>query len=406
MPAQGMSFTDFANEAPQAPFIKFLFDPSQYGNLVRAVNIPTTGCNGVNVFSALQTVETITFTINGVDYRSSIINRIQKSGYFSLSLEYFYVPNTDTVFDCSNVIFEPSVIDAGFITSDYNIILNNATENRLAHGTVFDVDRSNNQIRPTNYQSIIDGTARVANYQELNYTSVGLTRSRYEGSETNEEDYGLIPSISAGFFNGEISSVNTSFLYICSKSSDERDSEDLLFAQHEDYYSPRWLPSLLDRRAVTDISKPNVRYVPAWNQEYYPAAPTGLTLGVDDQIVSVSGSAINTVVPGDYLFLASVGSTYETVQVEDVSYANLVTTFTVKRRAIAANYGFPVPTGFTISPTDKYTVHHIVGDYVYGTDNNELFKVLEKIVYDEDTGNVFLVDKRGNIIHKIFSCSD
>lgn len=81
----------------------------------------------------------------------------------------------------AQTILEP-YITTPFVNSDYNAIINNASENRLS--TEFmDVDYANNPFVPINRIAILSGSATPASVQDSNYSSLKNISSRYIGKQ-------------------------------------------------------------------------------------------------------------------------------------------------------------------------------------------------------------------------------
>ena len=76
----------------------------------------------------------------------------------------------------------------GFNNSEYDVLISNATQIR-PNTFIFEVDRSTELIKPSNYDSIISESANRAQIPDSNYSSRGLRKSRYEGSETTAVDF-------------------------------------------------------------------------------------------------------------------------------------------------------------------------------------------------------------------------
>jgi hypothetical protein len=88
------------------------------------------------------------------------------------------------------VVFSPYLTSESgpFQNSDYNAIINNATENRLSQWYQ-QVDYATNQVVPVNFQQIISGTATPAAVQDSNYTSYQYSGIRYIGSKNTTDDF-------------------------------------------------------------------------------------------------------------------------------------------------------------------------------------------------------------------------
>lgn len=197
-------------------------------NVVSAVNIDVDSCNGLNVASILPDLTTLVLNIGGIKYTTTVLNVVVYSGYYHFTVQPLTVASVVDVTDCALTSLLPGLSQVNFTKSNYQALKNNATaQNKSLF--IFDVDRKNTQIKPQNYEAIISGSATKAAYQELNYTSIGLTNSRYEGAKTSTAQYGVKSAVSGAPFIGALylSSANNNF--ICSQSLSDRDLETYLF---------------------------------------------------------------------------------------------------------------------------------------------------------------------------------
>jgi len=157
---------------------------------------PTTG---VTVLSSVSTGS----NVSGI---SGVSGSLVLSGSFTPVENYNYFIGLANLFQGSNVpytasrvsflitqsispvvgigaqtILEP-YITTPFVNSDYNAIINNASENRLS--TEFmDVDYANNPFVPINRIAILSGSATPASVQDSNYSSLKNISSRYIGKQ-------------------------------------------------------------------------------------------------------------------------------------------------------------------------------------------------------------------------------
>lgn len=102
----------------------------------------------------------------------------------NFTLDLFYVAPLSS--SCSPVILEPFITTVDFYNSDQNAVINNISENRLSN-LFNDVDYSSGALIPTNFISIISGSATKAQIQESNYTTARHIYPRYNGSKSNSQ---------------------------------------------------------------------------------------------------------------------------------------------------------------------------------------------------------------------------
>lgn len=221
------------------------------GYVVSAVNVDNISSNGVNISSALAELEKITIQISGVNYTADILIASIQTGYYHYRVTPFTVSSTADINTATITRLTPGISQINFGKSNYQALKNNASTGRST-SFIFDVDRRSTQLLPLNYQAIISGSATPAQYQELNYSSIGISNSRYSGTKTVKTldtyrisgatgsidykpykdsilPYGVDPAISGTPFEAAsyLSSSNNSF--IISQSLSDRDIETYLF---------------------------------------------------------------------------------------------------------------------------------------------------------------------------------
>lgn len=224
-----LSLSNFQDINPNSYGVQMLLYIDE-GYILKGISISAVDENGNNLSEALVELTEITFEILQVNRTVKVLGSpLSKSGYVTYAVENIDVSvgaplplqtdPTDVYLVPTQLFPQPG--DARFNKSEYQAIRNNADANRSV-SYIFDVDRSKSQTVPINYQSIISGSATPAQYQELNYSSVGLTNSRYNGAKSTEADYGLPPLAGLTLAEIQIFGSNTSNLSICSQSLSER----------------------------------------------------------------------------------------------------------------------------------------------------------------------------------------
>lgn len=199
------------------------------GNVVSALNIDNGSCNLLNVSTALESLEKITLNIGGSLFTTNIILVVTFSGYYHVLIEPITVSSTVDIPVCTQTSLFPGISQVNFGKSDYQAIKNNANQARTT-SFIYDVDRKTSQLIPQNYQAIISGSASPAQFQELNYSSIGLKSSRYGGSKTNKDQYGVEAGVSGTSFQAAsylLTGSTDSFIF--SQSLSDRDIETYLF---------------------------------------------------------------------------------------------------------------------------------------------------------------------------------
>jgi hypothetical protein len=133
---------------------------------------------------------TVTYTLNIVDINPIGNNVWQLEFNPNNSLLGNISVDPLTYLSCSSpVILNPFLNNIGnFNNSDYNAIINNATEERLSEWYQ-QVDYATAQTVPVNFQQIISGTAYPAAVQDSNYTSYQYSGIRYWGSKNTTDNF-------------------------------------------------------------------------------------------------------------------------------------------------------------------------------------------------------------------------
>lgn len=210
------------------------------GNTVSAINIDIISCNSLNISRALSELTKISIVINGTSYLTDILFTSVKTGYYHFLVQPFNVSSVTDINDCIVTALVPGISQINFNKSDYQALKNNAS-NTVTTSFIFDVDRRSSQLKPQNYNAIISGSASPAQFQELNYTSVGLTNSRYSGAKTVSSPsvsssyapftvpYGVDPAVSGTPFEAASYLTTTENNFICSQSLSDRDIEIFLY---------------------------------------------------------------------------------------------------------------------------------------------------------------------------------
>jgi hypothetical protein len=192
--------------------------------------------NILDLTTALQQVQAISFVVNSKTYNLKIIDRsISTDSSGNRNLDYFYFAVTPSPFILAQVKysdiqvnFEPLVLAELYTYNDYNPIISNAVANRQStfHQQV---DRTISGVQPVNFADILESTAVPAQVQDSNYTSTGWSNARYGGTTTSAETYrGVLPAATGRTFPGEVYSSTVADSLICSRSLSDRTLTELL----------------------------------------------------------------------------------------------------------------------------------------------------------------------------------
>lgn len=379
------NFSNDPNAAPGDGGLRLYRD--QTGD-VTAFNIDFNTISGANIVNSLKELTRLDLTIDSVTYALNIISRKAKPQWYHFTVEPISIPHF-TMWNDVNVQLYPSPSDASFSKSDYQAVQNNASKNRSV-GFIYDVDRTVNQITPANYQAIMSGSATPAQYQELNYTSIGLRNSRYDGTETSKAEYGIPPAFAAPAFSAAVYSTDVDSGLICSQSIDERVVDEYVFTVNLEATT-----GYRSNNTLTDT--PQLRYRYAGGGTY----PTN-NIGVSQTSFTVN--ALVQAEPGDLLAMKSSAAsttTIEIIKVKSISKSPTVSTLIVQRgykQDIIDN----APQDVGVIPNLHFD--KVLGDTVYKVNGNQVYRIANKKVWSKDQNHIFYVDDNGGYLALVQSC--
>lgn len=386
-----MTLQDFSNSSPGTAEIRFFVGDTP--KTIEGITISTSACSGLNTFEALLLIESITVTIGGSEYTLEITDRELKSGYFFLTVNPQYIPTlADTVGnsnsrDCNLTTFIPSVYDPTFENSNYNALFANATDIRL-NTFAYDVDRVSSQVTASNLANILADNAIHAPVPDSNYTSIGLLNSRYQGSKTSVEEYGIESSINLTVFEASTYPLNTLDVNICSQSLQERNFESYGFdSSGNPSMSPNTLPTASygsqfdgyikgDSFNLAVLGSNETTFTALMKKRMVPYLTKGVFLKLTDTVYT------------GYVQLESVSfnSTYDFTQ----DYYD----FVVKKHILVQS-----PT-FTGNSTSSYNINIRIGlsDVVYFFEGNKIIPHSNKKLYLGLTGQILRTGDTGRVI--------
>ena len=232
------NLAQFKNTSPASGQIKVLYRTINGVNTIKAITVSNVSKGGENIELSLGELQSIQFAVSASGH--SPILEVEAG---SKKPNYYYFNTTDigvgavSSSDDSSVLIAPYLLQR-FKNNDYNALISNASISR-ASKFKFQVDRlegntievnGNIPVRPTNYESIISGSALLADVTDSNYTHTGHTNARYEGTVTSGDDFGGIdPAIAGKPFEAATYLSSSIDNFICSQSLSDRDIETFLF---------------------------------------------------------------------------------------------------------------------------------------------------------------------------------
>lgn len=166
------------------------------------------------------------FLVNSFDLLDGITEELVHTGFTSFTGAAIYE---------EIAVFNPKPDNIRFSQSEYEVLENNSEAGRTT-GRVFKVDNQfkDNSVLPFNIDAIRTETATLAEFQELNYSSEGIQNSRYAGSKTNINTFGVDAALNAKAIRAQIFISSSVDNQICSQSDDQRlNIETVLFRSAE-----------------------------------------------------------------------------------------------------------------------------------------------------------------------------
>lgn len=154
-------------------------------------------------------VRTVSREVVGQYYLYSIVEEDQQP-VMSVSPSPSGTPFVEDYY--TDVIILPQQDQKDFVTSKYNVLVNNILTNRTS--TYLQIsDRTystGSSTNPGNLPDILINNAIAAEVQDSNYSNTGWSNSRYRGTQTSETTFGSIqPALVGGSFKGTFYALST-----------------------------------------------------------------------------------------------------------------------------------------------------------------------------------------------------
>lgn len=378
-----MTLDQFANYAPVPGGINLYYSES----VISAINISSEDCEGRNVASSLQELTSLTVTVEETSYILQVINSKAKDNYYNYVIDPIVLPSVqDTL--CTDSQLVPNPGKGTFNISEYNATLNNYTDN-TSTSYIYDVDRTQLSATPINYNAILNGTATPAEFQELNYSSVGIINSRYEGAKTTADEYGISPAFAGVLVEGAVYSPSQTAGFICSQSISDRTVEEIVVG-----YDAAASPSFDGSAQYTDSISINYTTL---SKFFYNNGT------ISDSATSITVNTSLDIYPGDLIRFTQGTLLNEVMKVETVPLKTSNSTqFTVIRAYKSDidpnNEARAFSNGFL-------TISRLTGTQLFKADSNKLYRLSNKKVWIKDNLKVFYVDEEGQVIFELVTCS-
>ena len=370
---------------------------------VEAINISTKLNSKINVYEDLKPLTTMSLEVNSAVREFHIVSSSLVVGISGSYWNYEVKPLDITATGSTGTVevdIIPRPKDYRFQGSEYNFLESTATENRT-NTFAYDVDYTAGGILPINRNAILGSSATPAQYQDSNYTSVGLINSRYGGAKTTVIDYGISPSISATPFDAAVYPLNLSNAIICSQSLQERNIQPLLFTFDSAYFDNAIEDAGINELDVDNLVNPTPRrnlISTDINEFFFGANPTAATRAD----IEVTGS-VNLSTNDLLLYSGSNGQEYLRVNTVTYNGGNNTSTINVNLKALE-KYGETdiYPQGGRANRSGPAVADDILfkiaSDTVFSTDQNQLFKVVNKKIFNAVNKEIAIVDDSGKVI--------
>lgn len=191
-----------------------------------------------NITNILEQVERVSFNWeqggNPIgDLNLKINNKTKYSTTSNQLYFYFQVPPTVITAPTSDptlnvrINFFPFITDQQFANSDFNATINSISEQKLSTFRQIADNQQPYKIGnevfplPSNIELLLEGNATYAQIPDSNYTKTGFINARYNGSLTDDEEFGSIPpGIGIREFQGTIFSSGSTLDAICNTAQE------------------------------------------------------------------------------------------------------------------------------------------------------------------------------------------
>jgi hypothetical protein len=447
---------EFRAVAPGAGKILLFYDtdlmPGGQAVIVEQINISTTDCAGNNRATAVSNLTSITigsntFILQNPTAYSSHYN-FDIGGKPQAPRSTYYNDANDG--SCIDVDFVPTPF-IEFTYNDYNATLGNAQELRRSN-FYYEVDseRSGSSSRPQNIINILNETAVTASVQESNYTSLSITQGRYEGTITDEDEYGIPAALTGKVFRGALFDNTADLGFIISSSQNGTvQYRELLQVVDSNYSLAVGNNSLYHVRGSKTLETPNARYINVRYSSFtlinmptytLPTLSNSGSLMVTGSmayhdLATYGGSDTNVRAmqdfggfkPGEpimhgrgnisgysnpaYEFVTFKSSSFDSGNTLSRTFETTLFFQTGSRNYPETKIGYDVFEDYNTRNSDNSmdvgrrtwtqdptNVYKVIGDSIYESSNNQISKVGNKLLLVESTQEIMYIDENGKIL--------
>lgn len=400
-----MTLQEFINTAPEQGQLSMLKNELDE---VIAITVNRIDCSLSAYDSSLNQLTGLTIQV-GEDVLVTVENVNKYGGYYYLKVVPFEFTETVNEDLCVSVLLEPFDENTSleFRNTEFYPLFNNvpenltqATFNNIFKGKVevrrgkniYDVDRKNDAIIPTNITNILEDTANLAEFPESNYSSLSNITGRYIGSKTSVVDYGVPSLINGTAFEAAEYPTSIASGSICNISSTDRKIQSYIFTQPtgKNQQTNSTTPSVtLDHLYWIDLNPPIFsKYQTSITVQRRLDIAVGDVLIVEDQDRRINEDNIGLY---EYLKVTKVTLTSSTTSLEFI-------------RNYLTDYD-PNSGEFTSGQAGQFGFTKVIGSTIYNTNSSKLFKVVGKKIWIQETEDILIVDKTGFTVIKEKNCS-
>lgn len=400
-----MTLQEFINTAPEQGQLSMLKNELDQ---VTAITVNRIDCSLSAYDSSLNQLTGLTIQV-GEDVLVNVENVNKYGGYYYLEVVPFEFTETVNEDLCVSVLLEPFDENTSleFRNTEFYPLFNNvpeiltqATFNNIFKGKVevrrgkniYDVDRKNDAIIPTNITNILEDTANLAEFPESNHSSLSNTTGRYLGSKTSVLDYGVPPLINGTAFEAAEYPTSLASGSICNISSTDRKIQSYIFTQPtgKSQQTNSTTPSvILDHLYWIDLNAPTFsKLQTSITVQRRLDIAVGDILIVEDQDRRINEDSIALY---EYLKVTKVTLTSSTTSLEFI-------------RNYLTDYD-PNSGEFTSGQNGQFGFTKVIGSTIYNTDSSKLFKVVDKKIWIQETEDIIIVDKTGFTVIMENNCS-
>jgi len=411
-----MRLIDFKLTDPELGNISMLRNDS---GSISYITISKTDCNLSSYGSSLGSLTNLLIEIEGLG-EINVSKVTNYNSYYFLEIEPFDFSGSLNEDACNPVTLTPfnEATNIDFRNSVFYPVYNNVPETLTVEAfknlfdgkteirrgkNIYDVDRKNDAIVPTNITNLLEDTANLAEFPESNYSALANITGRYLGSKTSVEDYGTNPSL--GLIQVDLSIFNTTISdsAICSQSL-----SDLVIteASFNSTYNTKPNPNLIPTASIGGIDG-FINGTPVPN-----SSPASITATQTEMEFTIPDTNVYKLKPGAIVQLTNNTKVdyVEVTKVETIGpqtgWNRTIFKVTVTRGIDGTSVAMDGV--FTATGSGQYeiiSIRFIDSDTLYTYEGSKPITVSNKKVYIPSSGEIYKVGPKGRILYGTSTCN-